>query len=293
MTDARTLTLALGGRWSGGQGTACCPAHNDKNPSLSLADGSDGRLLLYCHAGCAYDDVRAALRGRGLSAGSPSRAVCDPVHKANRQDAAEREAARRAGMARNLWQEAKPIAGTLAERYLRYRGITASLPDTLGYITRCWHKNAKRLPALVCKITGSDLFAIHRTYLRSDGHGKADVNPTKTMLGPVSGGAVHLSNEGGPLVVTEGIETGLSLLSGLLDGPATVWAALSAGGMKRLRLPDDPGKLVIAADGDQAGHEAAHFLATRADAHGWQVSFRFAPDGADWNDVLTGKAVGA
>lgn len=36
---------------------ACCPAHNDKNPSLSIAQGDDGRVLLKCWAGCEALDI--------------------------------------------------------------------------------------------------------------------------------------------------------------------------------------------------------------------------------------------
>ncbi len=45
----------------GATATAQCPAHDDTNPSLSVRDG-DGHVLLYCHAGCGFDAVRAALR---------------------------------------------------------------------------------------------------------------------------------------------------------------------------------------------------------------------------------------
>ena len=38
-----------------------CPAHQDREPSLSIDEGSDGRALLKCHAGCSTDDVIAAL----------------------------------------------------------------------------------------------------------------------------------------------------------------------------------------------------------------------------------------
>ena len=78
-----------------------------------------------------------------------------------------------------------------------------------------------------------------------------------------------------------------------MDDPTTVWAALSAGGMKALNLPDKPGDLVIAPDGDDVGRNAADALAHRAHALGWRVSLMPAPDGYDWNDVLTGKAVAA
>jgi hypothetical protein len=38
-----------------------CPAHDDRNPSLSVSAGADGRVLLHCHAGCAVEDVLSAL----------------------------------------------------------------------------------------------------------------------------------------------------------------------------------------------------------------------------------------
>jgi hypothetical protein len=36
---------------------ALCPAHPDKSPSLSLKEGSDGRVLIHCFAGCTADQV--------------------------------------------------------------------------------------------------------------------------------------------------------------------------------------------------------------------------------------------
>jgi hypothetical protein len=167
------------------------------------------------------------------------------------------------------------------------------LPGTLRHHPDCWHPAARRLPALVALVEAGDAFAVHRTYLAADGSGKAKVEPAKAMLGAVSGGAVRLSNGGGALVVAEGIENALSLSSGLLSAPATVWAALSANGMRRLRLPDVPGRLVVAADGDAAGRDAALSLVDRALKLGWTVFFRPAPVGMDWNDVLAGKAVAA
>jgi hypothetical protein len=50
---------------------ACrCPCdlhkHGDRSPSLSVKDGRDGRVLLFCHAGGNYRDVRAALVRLGV-----------------------------------------------------------------------------------------------------------------------------------------------------------------------------------------------------------------------------------
>jgi len=39
---------------------AHCPAHDDRNPSLSVSEGSDGRVVLHCHAGCPVERVLAA-----------------------------------------------------------------------------------------------------------------------------------------------------------------------------------------------------------------------------------------
>jgi len=66
--DAKTLTQSLGGEWhdDSGYGTACCPAHDDKNPSLSISPGDMRRVVVRCHAGCDQQAVIGALRDRGL-----------------------------------------------------------------------------------------------------------------------------------------------------------------------------------------------------------------------------------
>ena len=44
-----------------GQWSAQCPAHDDKGPSLSIRETSDGRVLVHCFAGCGVDEVVAAV----------------------------------------------------------------------------------------------------------------------------------------------------------------------------------------------------------------------------------------
>ena len=48
-------------RRSGEGWTAVCPGHDDRNPSLAIGQGDDGRWLLTCHAGCDLDRILAAL----------------------------------------------------------------------------------------------------------------------------------------------------------------------------------------------------------------------------------------
>ncbi len=66
MTGAAEITKALGGRWHGSFGTARCPAHDDARPSLQLSDGDGGAVIVHCHAGCDWRDIKAELRRRGL-----------------------------------------------------------------------------------------------------------------------------------------------------------------------------------------------------------------------------------
>ena len=51
-----------GVRGSGRGWAALCPAHPDKRPSLSICEAEDGRLLLYCHAGCQTEAILESLR---------------------------------------------------------------------------------------------------------------------------------------------------------------------------------------------------------------------------------------
>jgi hypothetical protein len=60
---------------------ACCPAHEDKDPSLFLADGEDG-LALVCYAGCDYKSIADALEAKGavLSTGGRDRKSIPTEH---------------------------------------------------------------------------------------------------------------------------------------------------------------------------------------------------------------------
>lgn len=286
MSDARSLTLALHGKWHGRYGLACCPAHGDRRPSLTLANAPGGRLLLSCKSGCSFLDVLNALRRQGLVDRDRPFKPPDPTELARHRAQEESEAGRREKQAREVWRRSLSGHCTLTEIYLRNRGITCSLPESLRFHPACWHgATAQRLPAMVARVDGLPRMAVHRTYLREDGTGKADVEPAKAMLGATLGGFVRVADAEGPLVVAEGIETALSVRC-LMNKPATVWATLSAPGMAGLRLPQRPGALVVAPDGDAAGRNAAHTLVRTARTAGWQVLWRDPGDGADWNDIL-------
>ena len=272
IVDPAQLTNELGGKWHQAYGVAPCPVcqpQRRRDQNALTVNVKDGRLLLHCKkSGCAFLDILAAA---GLRSGiyTPPDAATFAQRKAEQKAKAEK----RAAQAKRLWLEAQPIADTLAETYLRRRGITAPLPATLRFHPECWHgPTARRMPAMVAAVQGAGLPAVHRTWLRADGLGKANIDPAKAMLGATAGGAVRLADGLVPLVVAEGIETALSLASGLLRTPATIWAALSTSGIRGMNLPPQPTRLTIAPDGDAPGHLAAHALAERAHGLGWNVS---------------------
>ena len=63
--NAESIVKALGARRSGSCWMAKCPAHDDRNPSLSIRE-LDGKVLVHCHAGCPQRAVIDALRSQGL-----------------------------------------------------------------------------------------------------------------------------------------------------------------------------------------------------------------------------------
>lgn len=56
--DAEAAAAILGGAKRAGTGWLCrCAAHSDKNPSLKIDDGENGKLLVKCFAGCSQNEV--------------------------------------------------------------------------------------------------------------------------------------------------------------------------------------------------------------------------------------------
>ena len=283
--NIQTLTLDLGGRWMRCYGTAPCPVCQPerRNGQNALTIGEHGgRLLLNCKkSNCDFRDL---LKATGIAPGGFKVDFIALERTKRERIEAQAQAQRRA---QTLWRQGQPIAGTHGENYLRKRRISSNMPESLRWLPDTYHTPSQQscaaMLAQVRSVTGEPM-GVHRTFFTKRGV-RLPQSP-KMMLGPCHGGAVRLVEAKGPLVVAEGIETALSLACGLLSGPASIWAALSTSGLVGLELPTCPGKLIIASDGDDAGKSAAHRLAERANALGWEVSLLPAPNGMDWNDVL-------
>lgn len=289
---AERLAAALHGRRTGALWMARCPAHDDRTPSLSIQDAEDGRVLVHCHAGCEQAQVIAALRSQGLWGKNgrdhhgPLIRRGPPSHRGIRSDL---DAQKRTEVALMISREAAPATSTPVETYLHSRGINITLPHTVRFHAGLRHPSGDIWPAMVALVTGgmdNKALGIHRTFLSSDGTGKAPVAPQKMMLGPCRGGAVRLARCRDVLMVGEGIETCLAAMQAT-ERPA--WAALSTSGLRTLDLPDDVRDVIVLADGDEAGEAAAREAALRWKHEGRRARIARPPQGLDFNDLLLGR----
>jgi hypothetical protein len=287
--NAETIAKALGGRKAGGAWMARCPAHDDRTPSLSIRDADDNKVLVRCHAGCDQERVIAALRGRGLWAENGPRSASRTAHCMPVERKPDQGDSKRSDVALAIWQSSKPARGTPVETYLASRGMHMLPPEALRFHTGLKHPSGGIWPAMVSLVTnGADgtPLAIHRTFLARDGVGKAPVDPQKMMLGPCRGGAVRLADSADVLMVGEGIET---CLAAVLATGHPAWAALSTSGLRALDLPHEVRDVIVLADGDEPGEEAARDCAWRWRREGRRVRIARPPQGMDFNDVLIGR----
>ncbi len=271
-----------------------CPCHRDRTPSLKVTDGLDGEPVFHCFAGCDWRDVKDTLRRDGMlpewrtenghdreKERAPSREILE------RRDAAGRaDKARRTRQALEIWRKAIPASGTLAETYLRSRGITIPVPASIRFLPDARHKaTGLNLPAMVAGVQdhAGRVVAIHRTFLSLDGTAKAGVRQPKMSLGPVAGGAVRLGLAGRELAICEGIESALSFQQAT---GITTWAALSVPGVRSLALPKEISAVVLGPDGDDPGAGAAVEAARRFVREGRKVRIARPPRGMGWTDVL-------
>lgn len=142
---AGTIAKALGGRKATGSWMARCPAHDDRNPSLSIRDTDDGKVLVRCHAGCDQERVIAALRWRGLWGKNGDRQFTRVRPRIPANDRPERDDTKRRDAALAIWQASTPAAGgTLVETYLVSRGLHLPPPPTLRFHAGLNSSSARR-----------------------------------------------------------------------------------------------------------------------------------------------------
>ena len=218
---------------------------------------------------------------------------------------AEREAQQRQQWAENaqriaqVWAQCVPLVpGDPVTLYLKRRGFGGvwPLPEVLRLHRALpyWHGAEKpgTFPAMVAPIIAPDgrTVALHRTYLTADGR-KAGVPSPKKLTGaagPLAGACIPLHKPArGCIGIAEGIETALT--AWCASAVPTV-ASYCAGNLAAWQWPAGAQRLVIFADNDKAGREAADTLQSRAVRAGLRSSVMTPTDaGADWLDVWAAR----
>ena len=197
--------------------------------------------------------------------------------------------------ARRLFAMSKPIRGTIAETYLRTRGIT-DLRDctSLRFHPRCYYRRGEddpadaarhAWPALIAAatdLTGA-ITGVHRTWLDPSGQAKAPVSTQRRSMGLINGHGVRIGEVRGIVAIGEGLETMLSLRVALPGLP--IVAAGSANHLDALLLSEGLHRLYVAEDDDPAGRRATASVIARAEAAGIEA-MRLAPALGDFNDDL-------
>ena len=286
---AHHVCEALGGVWQGDRGMACCPAHDDNNPSLSISHGEDGRLLWHCFAGCDQQSVYDALKAKGLV----EQTGPDPDRAQRSQEDGEHAIYVRKRQALAVTRNTDRQNRHIAESYLQARGLSVRLPSN-ALVEPAYsdpQAGAWFPPRLVWPIlqTGDSgpFSGVHITTLRPDGSGKAHGDRSRQMLGVSKGGVVPFGGvPSDVLCIAEGVETALAIFE--LTGEPT-WAALSATNMASIHVPVSVGEVIVCADNDTAGLDAARKLAERLTKSNKDRVVRVAVpegEGADWLDTL-------
>jgi putative DNA primase/helicase len=271
-TSAADLARHLGGKKSGSRSWSCrCPAHRDSNPSLSVTEADDGKILVHCHAGCSQDAVIDALRNRGLLWRVHGEAITPELRRVVKRwrECAEPDTA---ALVNRLWAEAIDLAGTVAEEYLGARGII--LAPELRVIALRFHPacvwESGTVPCLIAgfrAIDGDDLTAIHRIRVdQPERWPKAE----RKMLGRVAGSCVKLDPIGERLIIGEGVET---CLAARQLGLRPVWALGSAGAIEKFSPVAGVNHLVILGENDDSGRNRKAAEACRENWKPRDVSF--------------------
>ncbi|MBI4693427.1 MAG: toprim domain-containing protein [Gammaproteobacteria bacterium] len=247
-----------------------------RDTALAVTVEADGAAVWQCFR-CGFKGATSGLvaHGERSQAPSPARIQHDTL----------------ADFWRGFWTECRPITtSSPAGRYLNGRGCVLPPEDgDLRWHPECRHPAERAaFPALIGLITDARTntpTSLHRTYLRPDGAGKAEVKKPRLLIGQhrKAGGVIRLWPDEAVthgLAIAEGIETALSAAHAYTP----VWCCIDAGNLATFPVLDGIESLLIAADNDAAGMKAATQCESRWLAAGRDVALAAPPPGMDWND---------
>jgi Toprim domain len=277
-TPGRSLFVRLTGPESG-KGAA--------GKWTDAATGEHGDLLDVIALNMGFDRLRDALDEARAFLSLPR--ADPPADRRKRQQLPAAPGSPEA--ARRLLAMSQPIPGTIAEAYLRKRGITAlHEASALRFHPRCYYRPyavapTEVWPALIAAVTnlGGTITGAHRTWLDPSGHDKAPVDTPRRAMGHLLGHGVRFGVAIDVMAAGEGLETILSLRSALPTLP--MLAGLSANHLAAILFPTTLRRLYVARDRDPAGDLALATLTERAQSAGIEA-LTLTPALGDFNEEL-------
>src|SRR5262245_11281233 len=255
----------------------CCPFHADKTPSCQLY--ADGHYHCFgCGAHGWIDEDMDDL---------PDDALARVANVKDNTQTLER------GL--KLWNEANPIANTLAARYLaetRKLDLTVlptSIDEVLRFHPRCpFGGNGARHPCLLALFRDVELdtpAGIHRIGLTPEGAKIAMQMPRRTFGCWPNSRAIKLWSATTTLVIGEGVETVLGAIRrGVVSSPA--WAMGSRTNIAKLPVLPGIATLTILVDNDANAPADAETCAARWTAAGRSVRALSTKHVKDFNDLV-------
>jgi hypothetical protein len=248
-----------------------CPVCNRGRRDTALSVTTDERgTVEYCHR-CGYTASENHERRSDTSVSSAS--TSSPPRDWSTK-------------AEQIWCRTRPLRGSLGETYLRGRGcLVPSADGDLRYLPA----DERHPPTLCARITDTITarpISLHFTRLAADGRGKAGTDHDKLLLAGhrKRGGVIRLWPDDvvtHSLGVAEGIESAL----GAAHYHTPVWSAIDASNLSTLSVLAGIECLVVFADHDEAGIQAAQQCAYRwrtagREVHVWRSKTR-GEDAAD------------
>ena len=296
--DVLDALTRLGYKHTGSNGNrrAQCPAHDGGGLNLSIRKGDGGRTLLTCWSRqCSYREIMHAL---GFGLGKPIAGTARPDRPAR---AAPKPAEPNLGIARAIWDAAKPATGTIAHDYLAGRYVWpppelgVSLPDSIRCLatadaparTRGWGGLPK-----------DAVGAIVYRYVRPDGEtaavsidalaGARLVSPRfRRTVGSKTGAVfpvARTSGDKGHAAIAEGE---VSALAAAWLCMCTAWATGGTSGVDVAPVQLLAGRTVtLCVDGDGPGADWALDMAARIRKAGAREALRESAPGNDAADDL-------
>jgi putative DNA primase/helicase len=263
--------------------------------------GKDFFVLVQDHLGC---DFKEALEWVETTAGLPAMEQTETSSAASSK-------LRGSEKVDFILSRCRPIAGTVVEAYLRFRGCAVPKEGALRYLPASEKYPWPAMVGIVTDFATHERLTLHITSLAKDGRGKAPLERPRNLLKDHEKrcGVIRLTPDADVeerLGLAEGIETALTITAALGKTAhwLPTWSAIDAGNLRRLPVLGGIRQLTIFIDRDppkfeerggrmvnvgEAGQRAGYELAARWRQAKRQVFIASPPASAgpkaDWNDV--------